>query len=458
MATQDLTLASATLSGGARLVTAGSGLPTRLTTADDLYFTSAALGLAATNRGGVCFDPDNLHIWITTATALRKIRLSDGAVIANITSNASDGGTRTIASPQSLVRRGNKLYAGNTGANNWLIEVDMPTLVCRLYAQVAGLGAVVTAPYHVISDGTNLWARTGNNTSGTYQEFTLSGTGDTATATGTARTFGGGTCFEAFVDNAGTYIWTSAATVLSRIKVSDLSVTSFTFTSTTMNLPSHNSNTMRGAAYDPLEDKMVAHPVGSDTWWYVKQDVSGAEKRLGGVWEQGGALAEVGTTYKRSSLAWSDDGTMFAHFSVGSGFTHEDIRVINVGVQRARWTWTPGAACTVKRFTVPGEFGNMKGIMSNMPATPGFFSTLADFRKTRLFYSVNGGARTEYFGGQLSLSLAAGDVLTFDVDFQHLVVHPTMFAPYVGGDSGEGPQISYDSAVIPRRGRVLGGM
>jgi hypothetical protein len=462
LALQDLTLAAATLSGGARLVAAGSGLPQRITTADDKFFSASSMGNTTATRNGVAFDPDGLHFWIvagTTAgasTGFRKIRISDGAVITTITGNTSDGGTRVITSPQSLTRRGNKLYCANSGTGNYLCEYDMVTGICRMYSQ-----ATLTGPSYVISDGTNLWARTGALTSqATLQEFTLAGTGNAAAATATARTIA--TMFDAAVDNAGVYLYASISTGVTRFKISDGTTATFTPATPSINFPGYNSNTIRNLAWDTVEDKLIVRHGGLDTWWYVNATFDGAEKRAFGLFELGGIIAEISTTSMvRSPIAWSDDGKQLAMAAVESGAqisTVLNVRVRNIAVQRARWTWTPGQSVTLKSLRIPGDLGNVRGYMSDQSSVPAFYSAVDDHRKSRVYYQVNAAARVEYKGEDLSVALAAADVLTVDVDMQHLVTHPHFVPPFVGGDTGEGVRVLYDTAITRRRNRLQAGL
>jgi hypothetical protein len=452
-----LTLGSATLSGGMLLASAGGGQPQRLTTELDKFYTNTSMGSTSATRNGFAFDPDNLHFWVlvgTTAganTGFRKIRISDGAVIATVTGNASDGGTRVITSPQGLTRRGNKIYAGNAGAGTYLCEYDMVSNVCRLYAQ-----ATVAAPCHVVSDGANLWARTAPTSSSAYQEFTLGGAGDAATATPTARVTAA--AFEMVVDNAGTYAYLAVGTLITRYKISDATTTNYT-PGLSLNVPGYNGNTFRGCSWDKVEDKLIVRHVNSDDWWYVNSSFNGAEKRAFGVFELGGILAEVGTLFQRSAIAWSDDASMVGFMATESGATATtatNVRIRNLAIQRARWTWTPSTPAVLKSIRIPGELANVQGYMDNLPNPATFFSSIFEFKKTRVYYQVNAGARVEYLGGELAVALAANDVLTVDADMQHLVAHPHAIAPYIAGDGAEGPALTV-SFPEPRR-RLVGAM
>lgn len=457
----DLSIASATLSGGARSVASGGGYPARLTTQDDSYYSPTSLGSAAAGKGGIAFDPDNLHFWIlvgTTAgasTGLRKINIASGSVVTTITGNGTDGGTRAIVSPQGLTRRGNELSFASSGTGNYLCKYNMVTGIMRMYSQ-----ATVAAPYHVVFDGTCLWARTSSTSSGTYQEFTLAGTGDSAAATATANTVA--SAWEMFVDVAGTNAYFLLSASVTKYTLATHVVASTYTPATVYNFPGYTGNALRGGFYDHLEDKVVVRQTNSDNWWYINSAFTGSEKRFMGMFEHGGAVAEgSATSIPRSCVALSDDGTKVGFITPEGGVSAAlptAVKIRNIGVERARWTYTVTAAGQLKTIFVPGDLANVNGVISNLPSPATWFGSATDFRKTKVFYSLNGGARTEYKGETLSLALAVSDSLVIDVDMQHLVTHPHAFAPFVGGVNGEGVRLSILPTNTPRRGRIQGGI
>jgi hypothetical protein len=454
LATQDLTLAAATLSGGARLLAAGSGYPARITPADDTYFEQI---LNTNSLSGVAIDPDKLHIWIVaSSTTIRKIRISDGSVIATFTSNASSGGTRNITTAQNLYRLGTLIYFANASTGNYLGVIDTAAMTCQLYAQ-----ATVVSPVVAIPDGTGkVWARTGNTGAQPFSEFTLSGTGDTATATATGRTFSNG--YGACPDGgAGVYIYFTNSTNVVRYKISDGTTT--TNTVGTTNFPGilGFGNTFRNTVWD----YSLAQPLvwqGNAIWSRFKPDLSAIDGPALGLPEYGFSNPS-NSNMCATPYAWSDDGLLQAWIVTRSATTtgiNDSIKTRSLGVQRARWTYAPGQGGTLKKIFVPGDLANIRGLISNPPAVNSlaFGAASFDYRVTKVFYQIGAAARVEYKGGDLAAAFLASDTLTIDVDFQYSDAIPKSPAPYVGGDSGEGLLLLYDTAVTRRRNRLAQGM
>src|SRR5574343_349307 len=459
MLVKRLTLASATLSGGMRIAAAAGGLPQRLTVQDDLLLNK--VGALGNGLGGVCLDPDGLHVWVSTYTvsnSVKKIRLSDGAVIATFTNNSSDGGARTITGPSGLYRRGTKIYFANVNTPYHLGEIDTQTMVCRLYSN-----AVVTGPVHFASvESGKAWVRATPSGNATYSEVTLSGTGDAAAVAATGRTVAGsyGVCSDGGGGEYGasaTYAVFATSSTVTRFKLSDGTTTTFAGTSN-FQQSAISTGVARGIYFDPiLQRVVVANVNGSNEWIVLNAAFSGTEGRVWGPAEMGGPILVQGSNYLPSLVSFSDDLSRcaFASWNIDTAPSETtSVRSINLATQRARWSWTPGRAAVVDSIVMPGLHGNARGAIEQVPPSPSFLSGVYDHRKTRFWYSFDGGAnRTEFsHADQLSLAVGAAQTLTIDVDMRVGPDKPLGPRPWIADAGGtNGPVLLYSIAEPTRR-------
>lgn len=412
---EKITLGSGTLSGGARIAAAAGGLPQRLTVAADKHLANVGTG---GSNGGVCFDPDGLHIWAASPTAnnIRKIRISDGAVITTFTNNASDGGARTITTPQHVHRNGTLIYFANTGTGNYLGEINTATLVCRLYSQ-----ATLTAPVHCFSaESGKAWARTTNSGNATYNEFSLSGTGDAATATATGRTVAGG--YAGCIDGGGVYAYFATGSNYTRYKLSDGTTTTLAAINSSLPVLPGYFSAARAIHWNPALGKLVvSDQAGSNNWMTINSAFTAIDGRVYGYSEFGGPVMALSSNILAPGPDFTGDGLSmaFTTYEANANATvTASARVVTIGVQRWRAASTAPYARIIEAIAVPGQLANAQSSIENEPNNPSFLQNVYDHRKTRCYYSLDGGSnRTEFVPGDpLSVSVPAGGTLTVDID------------------------------------------
>ena len=461
-----LALANATLSGGMRSATATGTRPARLVEAADKSFASIASTTSVST--GIAMDPDGLHFWFSDSVnnRVRKIKISDGSTVTTYTSNASDGGTRNITTPSGLTRFGNLIFCANRGANNYIIVIDTVNNWCRLYSN-----SLVTAPSHVVSGAALLcWVRAGTGaTTGTYNEMSLSGTGDSAAAVaaGGARTKA--TQYDVVADEAGTYLYFTDGATITRYKLSDSSTTTLVSIGPAVQgaYPRYGNN-WRLVGFDRVQGTPL-FATNIATWWRCKADVTAFDALAFGMPTFGAPYdsAYNATSYSRQPFDISADGSGMIHWEPNPGAAITELwsnaRWVNLGLQRARWSWTPGVAVKLMRFAVPGYFGNQLGSLDSMPTSPPM-NDEHNFKRVKFYYSLDGGStryevdsgadNTLYADGR-PLSVTAAQTVTIDADIQRSIYHPLGPRPFIGGPGGEGPAIYY-SKPDPSQ-RVIGG-
>lgn len=454
----DLTLASATLSGGARLAAASDGLPQRITVALDVHQDN----VIGVTTSGVVFDPDGLHLWACGPNSIRKIRISDGAIVTTITDNSSDGGTRLTTNPQHITRQGSSIYVA-LSTNAQVAVIDTNTLVCRIYGQSV---ATVAAPAHALSgEAGKLWLKTPNNNSGSFVEFATSGSGDAATITPTGRSIAAlwDMCSPSTSSDGFVYFVQSGNVVARYNLATSVSTSVSAVNSSYPRWPQYGAE-WRGCTFDPIRRRVVVWNNGSSDWWGVNADTMAAssiEQYFGHAHFGGPTVLGGSSSYARQLVAWSDDGARIAFAAprkAATGTALDSVRVVNIGPQRARWTWTAPGPCVVRRLFVPGDLANARSPIESLPSLPSFLTATRDHRKTRIYYSTDGGAnRTEYQGDRLALALAAGAQITFDIEFTLSPEKLLGPRPWVADSIGGGPSIYYD-VPAPRHRLLPGGL
>lgn len=432
---KDINIQDAVLTNGARIATLEMFdsvlLEDRFTVAQDIVVTNVIA-----DHNGIVADPDSLHFWTTrrSENAVKKIRISDGAVVANITTG--------ISTPEAINTDGVSIFVACAGGNN-IKQIDPSTATVT-----ATYTSPTASPYHFVKTR-NLadkgWVRTGNSTSGTYTEFTLS------TGVATGRTLGAGAAYHLVsTEESGTrYLyWTGGGNVLKLLE-SDLSlVRTFTRKGGNLTLPGHGAfrelyvdsqfrpnvrNTNTGAI-----DRWLS---GSDTF---DKRIFDSEGHLGG-----GTLVAGGVRFLRDFIAFTPDGKYVAYAHVADPTTENftAIRIRNVQTQRARLSFANPvkAAITIKAIITKGDLGNARGFFYNPPNT---YPTGYDLRKVRTYYSVDGGSnRFEYEGNLDGLTIPVGGTLTLDWDF-NTWEKPSGPHPWVSGLSGPVIRVWYDDPTI----------
>lgn len=420
-------LASATLSGGARLVASGGGFPARITTAADIVLAGAT-----ELRGGVVFDPDGLHVWCNrrASGSFVKLRISDGTTIATLAATSPENLSRGLGST--------KAYSCNTTT---IYEIDLNTATLATYTSPVG------SSYHCVQGSAGkAWVRTGNAAAGVYNEVTL------ATGIATGRTIAASWDLAYDSTNGKLFALKSNGSV-ERITESTLAVElTWTAPATVGHALPGYGNAFRALGLDSSRRPIVFDTDTSSAYRYQAAANALDARVFVGMNEAGHPPgATIGAArFQRRALAFSDDDSQVAWLqlnSAGASVTDAlDVRIVKAGTQRARWAVAnAGDAVTVKEITAGGAMGNN---WWNVDAPPAGMATSQDMRRTRWFWSTNGGAaRTEFApGDDLSIALAGGGTLTVDADMQNwdrMLLAP----PFVGGTSGEGIGVIWDDGL-----------
>lgn len=452
------TLAEAILTGGAQLAIADSPLPARVMPGDGNQLEAI---LSASH--GVAWDANNTHVWANTTSGVRKYLPSSVTPLATFINNSTVGGTRTVVTPQGLTRGvassgvfGNKLHFAGSGAGNFIAEVDTAALTCQVYSQ-----ATVTAPYHVVmAEAGKVWVRTGATTTGTYTEFTLSGSGDAAVATPTGRTMPGGPHYDMAADALGNVFMVTSANIINKVRLSDL-VTIATLTppgSVVTQLPGYG--TWRACAYDAVRGRLYfGNNVSFGDSWHSATSALIFEDRAFSQIEHSGFAAGQSTVTHRTPIAFSDDGTKVAFTCLATGAaTITSVMVKNLAIENARWEWTPGVVGTLETIAVPGDLAARSGKIPFMPAVTSL-RTHKVYKPARVYYQIGAAARVEYFGGVIGAAITAADKVGVEVDFQFALDDYFGPRPWVADGAGAGPSavVSWTPAVTADYIEVPGG-
>ena len=436
---KQLTLDSATLSGGAVLAAAGSGLPRRITGEANVTVRTQIRSQGA-EYGSWIVDPTGLYIWCNWCDlhVLKKIRISDGTIMQTV-----DFGAGHFTTP---VSRADSTYFYLRTSVGGLTRVAFSD-----GSYVLQGGTPIVTPLIVQWGGTadTVWALIGT----TPTEYTFS------TGVATGRTCSTGV-YDMFCYSSGG-VWymlvSSGALALYQYRLSDLAlIASWTFTS--------SSSTWPGSSYPANAFLIGMHidPLGNlQTYEYS----SGLVYRLtpGGGTGTGAVSAvvlretpELGGTIRQTNwslyhprafaCAYTDDGNYMLVPSMTSATASSLDYVVkkNIGIQRMRWApiLSTTLATTAYFVGMPGSHGRS-------------FGATYDHRRIRFYYSTNGGVtRYEFVPGEkLSSGVAvpANTALTIDADIC-LVNCWAEELPFVSEYGGYGPVVVYDDG-----GRVFTG-
>lgn len=414
-----LTLDDASLAGGARIAEADSGRPRRITTEEDLYYDAVG-----GNLGGIVWDPDNAHVWISNygANKVEKRAIADWSLGTSVSITGPCGICRfTDPSPYLL-------YVAAYGANK-LYEIDSSNGHVNQNPAFTGPALVIRVP------GTTgkVWVQP--LYSGTLTEYNWPG------MTTTGRTLLAGACMAAAVDSGHIYI-TNGSNYVKKYLESDLSlVYTWTFATGGFVNPLYKTGaqfTIRslfvdGSARPWLYDQYAG------AFDRLKADGSGFDARaVHPAWNWGGGSANVQVSAWHPACALSDNGRYLAFLVSKSDATaYAGIRIRNVQTHSVTYSATIPGAVTVTKITIPGEFGNAYG------PVPGPDSTIWNFRRVQFYYSTDGGSTWSsafHPSTPQSIAVAAGTTFKIRADMT-LLDMPALPAPWLGGDAGEGIEI-----------------
>jgi hypothetical protein len=409
-----LNLADATLSGGARLVAAGGGLPLRITTA---ALQTIALG-GNTNYCGIVWDVDGLHLWHSRTGVLNKYRVSDGAIVKTI----ACGGSCTMGLSRTDGGAEGRLIVPSY-TDHTIREIDITTS-----AVVVTVPIGVNSCYAIRVPGVTgkYWSIPNYGTGGTFIEYNTDGTP-------TGRTIAGSYWNSPNVHTSFPgYFWiTTYGGSTYKIRESDLAVmVTYAPTAAAYGLPCDNRS-MYGPCVD-LQGRLYAWQSSAqavDRWTAAGAPdcrilwCDAARQVPWITWDAGAS--------PNAFIRFSSDDQWMAWLAATTGGTirFNALRALCVGVQRARWTWAFTADFPCSGIDVPGHDARAKDAV--------------DYRASRYYYSLDGGVtRTEIVPGAplTPIIFLTGQVLTLDGEFTMLGVPPGP-APYIGGDAGEGPRL-----------------
>jgi hypothetical protein len=435
-----LTLASATLAGGMRLLAAGGGLPQRLAEAADVFLPSVA-GPAS----GVAWDPDGVHLWVSVQAAneVRKIHGTTGATVASYTTNGTgSGGGRSITAPRWISRRGNFIYFA-TSTGQYVGEIDTVSGNCELYA------SPLAGNVHAVSCvAGKAWIRSGPTTTGQYQEVSLSGTGGSATATATGR-LSPAACWDCVADGVNLYF--TDGTTITRYVEATAATTTLGSAGSNFNIPEYGV-LRRGLLWNPIASRLIVQN-GSDGWFVVNAAFTAAESRAFGYADMGGApFSSSASLPTRASVAWSDDGTKIAFLTFESGAAATamtSVRVVNLSTQTATWALgATGFDWTLRRASCPGRFANAKGGIADLPSSPSYASGVFDWERVKFHYRVNGGSWVQFDqGDSMAVAIAAAQTLDVMATIQRDIAALWGPPPFIGSVNGIGPTLDYERAL-----------
>ncbi len=411
---QTIPITSAVLSGGMQLKAAGGGLPQRLTGQDDIVFEPRVSSGGV--QEGIIFDPDNLHFWVpkynTASNNLVKYRISDCGAAQTITVATSTN--------MSLFRRANgtSFFVAQHTANQYQEVRYSDGAILATYASPVGAAIVVETGTMANTAWVMPFA------GGTVTEVTIS----TGLATGRTIVVAGLNSLYATAN----FIWIStSAGIVRKYNESDLSIAD-TWTATSSTNYSSISNVFGTYGYGSLIVDGSGRPIvvqglygsierlkstgGSGTAMFDKRLFYGAQPQLRGT------AHSPTTSILYRHFAFSDDGKYAVFSTLPTTTNNRQVRRVNIGTQRARFAVPYATASTVKYITIPGLMGN-------------HWDGTDDFRRTKFYYSTDGGSiRTEFSpGSELAVSVGAGGTLTVDVDINESEGKLFGPAPYVEG-------------------------
>ena len=418
LATKTLSLASAVLSGGARIASAGGGLPQRITTEDDLLLPNNLPYLF----GNVVFDSNN-DMWVSSFNlgSIRKYNLA-GDLLDTI---------GPISSPMGIYLDGNDLWIGVYGeikARRY--DVTNVPAVLQYTTPVLATRPSQVFPHSALASDI-VWLKT--YSAGPFEEW------NTTTDTMTGRSIPG-SVLAALPDLDG--FWIADGSTIRHWLVSDLSNDRTYSPGYGITHPGWVwSGFMQSLGFDGTY-VYVNPQIFGDIFRITASDALFDRRILSATPETGAATGASGWTQKQMPSFSSDGNYMAIMNSVPATGTYRGL-IIRRSTHRARWSWAPGGPVTVQYLLVPG------GLCRTQDASN-------DLRKARCYYSLNGGVdRTEFTpGSPISVAVSSTQTLTIDVDMENWQ-HLDRVAPWVGGDAGEGITFLYTDSAVIKSGRIV---
>jgi hypothetical protein len=448
----DLALASATLAGGARLASAGGGLPQRVTTEADGLLDTNALGQNNFLQA-IMFASDNSSDLIAaTGSSTTKRYSGSGTSWAQVW-NASTGLGRSIARRLDVA---NKIMIARQTAGVVWIEVDETTGVPTNRT----IPSSTSVQVFMVPGGTadRMWRHAGT---ALLTESVIS-TGLDSTRTIVPATG----CLAAVASNwDGTpsiYVLESA-TKITRYNESTLALMDTWLSAPANDFGPPGSDFGRSGIIVQSDGRLIVrsdNPFAIDRLPAVggvdMHSNAGAERLIWGSHELGGPERSnlSGGAQYLPGFDISPNGRWICWIASTAASVFQRAAVVrNIQNQTAEWTVPLTGQTTFVDLNLPGEHGNHYGRFSAYHN--GHSGVLYDYRTTRPYYQRIGLDGSPVFldhGAYIppgGLSLVGASALKIGVVFNRgLGKLTTAEGPYIGGPFGEGPRLWLDDGQV----------
>lgn len=422
----NLSLSSAVLTNGARLLPQGSGgLQQRITVAQDVTVGPDA----RTQHNNFIFSQDSAYVWTSKFSGTtRQYDVQNGTLGITLAGSVFGIGLTAAGDYNSwfLADYNNNKIRQYDWSGNLLQSIT--------YSGGAHPGRILQAP----SDLTHVWIYTyATNILNEYSWTGLVATGRTLTGS-TATNGAAQITTVAGVD----YIVLSSGTTWKAYRYSDL-VLIWTWTPVSAS-PNGSSAIGKGApglfweGWVDSSGLLYSHnPNNGFVDRYISGGGSTIDKRImwSGEFTNSSDCSLVNGSPIHEYMQISPDGKYAAYWvpNTTDGLPYT-LAIQNIQIQRARWSYMFPFNSTVKSILVPGILSQvMDGSL--------------DYRKAVCYYSSNGGSSRTVFSPSTPINVIfmAGTTITIDVDM-NTWEKPGGMPPFIGGDAGEGVQIRYSSA------------
>lgn len=462
IATIDLALAAATVSGGARLAAASGTLPQRITTEADGFIDTNAMGAGVAIQAVQMASDNSGDVIAVNGSSSTRRYTGAGSTWSQLWT-ASTGLGRSLA--RRLDVAGKVMIARQTAGVAWL-EVDEVTGVVVNRT----LPSATSLQVFMVPGGTadRMWRHSG---AAPLTESVIS------TGLDSGRTFSPTTCLLAFGSNwDGTpsiYVLESA-TKLTRWNESTLTLMDTWTAAPGSDFGPPGSDFGRSGIIIQPDGRLI---VRSDNPFAIDRVpavgaadthvLAGSERLIWGSHELGGperSNLSGGAQYAPGfDISLNGRWICFIASTAASVFQRA-IVVRNIQDQTAEWTQALTGQTSLIDINMPGERGNHYGRFGLL--CNGHSNTVYDYRNTRAYYQRVGidGAPVFLSHGVYippgGISLVGATALKIGVVFNRGLGKLTSAeGPYLGGPSGEGPRLLVDDGVAPVTGTalVLGG-
>lgn len=427
VAVEQLSLASAVLSGGARLAAAGGGLPQRITTAADFAFAGGML-----SYNNPVFADDGLSFWWTSFSGpagLYCTRIADGALLASVGTAGSPMGL-------SVDRTAQRLYVA-VYTTSHCREYDMAG---NLTADLNLTGVGWTNCAHVVRvPGTagKIWAR-GYAAANTVVEFSLT------TGIATGRTIVSSVGIRSIYATTG-YIWVVGGNgrvvkydepTLAVVYLWDPTGTSSDHGGDAGRYPADQGGLTVDSAGRPivvrLNGAVDRYSAIGGAGYTAERLIWGANPRL----RDGVGGRSLIAFLQNQPIAFSVDEAQIAFPTVDNAGAISEIRVRSTAAAVSTWSKVFATSAVISLIGIPGA---LRGDRGNDKA-----SVAVDFRAALFAYRVAAGAWVAFSpGAPLAIPIAAGQTLDVRATM-NTFGQPPGNDPWIGGDAGEGITLVYE--------------